>query len=66
MTEYHPITKKINKHFKHAKKIMKWKGTMTNKRANLTLDEIVEGMKETTPKYIVRNGILINFHDILS
>ena len=58
---------KKNIHYKHAKKIMKWKGSMTNQRANMVIDEIVDGMKETLPKFIIsKNGFIINLHDCLA
>lgn len=62
-----PAKKKINRHYKHAKKIMKWKGSLTPKRANMAIDEVVLGMKETIPKYKrLKNGMIINIHDMLA
>lgn len=57
----------INRHYKHSTKIMNWRGTLTKRRVNMAIDEVVEGMKETTPKYMrLKNGTIINLHDMLA
>lgn len=61
------MVKKTNRHYKHAMKIMKWRGTLTNQRVNMALDEMANGMRETFPKYIrTRGGFLINLHDMIA
>lgn len=56
-----------SQHYKHAKKIMNWRGRMTKQRVNMAIDEVVRGMKETLPKYYkTKSGFLINLHDALA
>ena len=43
---------------------MKWKGSLTNKRVNMAIDEITSGMKETLPKYKrLENGMYCEFEN---
>lgn len=58
-----------NLHYKRADKLirrLKKQKHPQKMHVNMAIDEIVAGMKETMPKYIVRNGIVLNLHDMLA
>lgn len=51
---------------KHAKKMMKWKGTMTKARMNKIIDELAAAQKVSMPKYQWVRGMRLNLHDMLA
>ena len=68
--EHQRESMKYTRHYKHARKMMKWKGAMTPRRATMIVGELADGVAEIVrkgPKYIItKDGFLINIHDCLT
>jgi hypothetical protein len=59
----------MNSHYKRARKLtrkLKKQRHPQKMLVNMAIDEVVAGMKKTTPRYIYRNGIRIDIHEMLA